>query len=693
MRPDILNPLFAPVSTLPGVGPRIAAAIEHCAGPLVIDLLWHLPSGLIDRRFSPTIAEAPAGVIVTLKVRVESHHKPAVRRLPYKVRCSDKSGELFLVFFHAHEKYLLKNLPIGEIRVVSGRTERYGDEIQLAHPDHIVREDQIENLLNVEPTYPLTAGLNSKPLSKAIRAALARAPDLPEWSDPAYLARQHWPAWKTALKAAHQPRGEANLEPNSSIRERLAYDELLANQMALALLRASLQRGKGRETKGDGRLREIVAARLPFSLTDGQILAIQEIEADLGQPHRMLRLLQGDVGSGKTLVALFAMLIVVEAGAQAALMAPTELLARQHFATLEILLAESTVTVVLLTGHGKKSERDAALTRFASGEVDIAVGTHALFQSGVEFSDLAMAVVDEQHRFGVHQRMALAAKGKEVDVLVMTATPIPRTLMLTAYGDLQSSRLPEKPAGRAGIETRVLPIERLVDVLTGIRRAVESGARVYWICPLVEESEAVDLAAVTERHGQLKNIFGARVGLVHGRLKSDEKEAVMSAFAAGALDVLVATTVIEVGIDVPGATIMVIEHAERFGLAQLHQLRGRVGRSDKPGNCLLLYAPPLGETARARLEILRETDDGFRIAEEDLKLRGAGELLGTRQSGLPKLRLADLARHGELLATARDDARLIMERDPKLKSERSQALRILLYLFERDAAARYLRSA
>ena len=693
MRPDILNSLFAPVSTLPGVGPRIAAAIEHCAGPLVVDLLWHLPSGLIDRRFSPTIAEAPPGVTVTLKVRVETHHKPAVRRLPYKVRCSDESGELFLVFFHAHEKYLLQNLPIGEIRVVSGRTERYGDEIQLVHPDHIVREDEIESLISVEPTYRLTAGLNSKPLAKAIQAALACAPDLPEWNDPAYLARQHWPAWKTALIAAHQPQIEENLEPNSSMRERLAYDELLANQMALALLRASLQRVKGRETKGDGRLREIVAGRLPFSLTAGQILAIQEIEADLGQPHRMLRLLQGDVGSGKTVVALFAMLIAVEAGAQATLMAPTELLARQHFATLKKLLAESSVTVALLTGRANKSERETTLTRFASGEVDIAVGTHALFQSGVEFSDLAVAVVDEQHRFGVHQRMTLAAKGKEVDVLVMTATPIPRTLMLTAYGDLQSSRLLEKPAGRAAIETRVLPIERLDEVVSGIQRAVESGARVYWICPLVEESETVDLAAVAERHGQLKNTFGARVGLVHGRLKSDEKDVVMSAFALGALDVLVATTVIEVGIDVPDATIMVIEHAERFGLAQLHQLRGRVGRSDKPGNCLLLYAPPLGETARARLEILRETDDGFRIAEEDLKLRGAGELLGTRQSGLPELRLADLSRHGELLATARDDARLIMERDPELKSERSQALRILLYLFERDAAARYLRSA
>ena len=693
MRPDILNPLFAAVSVLPGVGPRIAKAINTCAGPLVVDLLWHLPSGLIDRSFSPSIADAPPGVIVTLKVKIDSHHKPAVRRLPYKVRCSDESGELTLVFFHSHEKYLLETLPIGEIRVVSGRTERYDDDIQLVHPDHIVPESEIAALQGIEPVYRLTAGLNLKPLSKAVNAALERAPEMPEWCDPAYLERQGWPAWNEALLAAHRPESEADLLPESIARQRLAYDELLANQMALALLRASLQRVTGREISGDGRLRDAVRARLPFTLTAGQETAIEEITADLAQPHRMLRLLQGDVGSGKTVVALFALLVAVEAGAQGALMAPTELLARQHFATLEKLLGDCGVTIALLTGRAKRSERAAAMEKLAKGDIDIAIGTHALFQSEVEFADLAVAVVDEQHRFGVHQRMTLAAKGKGVDVLVMTATPIPRTLMLTAFGDLQCSRLNEKPAGRAPIATRVLPLLRLGEVIDGIKRAVKSGARVFWVCPLVEESEAVDLAAAEERHAQLQNIFTARAGLVHGRMKSAEKEAAMSAFASGAVDILVATTVIEVGIDIPEATIMVIEHAERFGLAQLHQLRGRVGRSDKAGHCLLLYAPPLGETARARLEIMRETDDGFRIAEEDLKLRGAGELLGTRQSGLPELRLADLAHHGDLLATARDDARLILARDPELKSERSQALRVLLYLFERDAAARYLRSA
>jgi len=693
MRPEILNPLFASVKTLPGVGPRIAKAIEHCAGPLITDLLWHLPTGLIDRRFSPSVADAPEGVIVTLKLRIESHHKPRTKRLPYKVRCSDESGALDLVFFHAHEKYLLERLAVGEVRIVSGRTERYGEDIQIVHPDHITPEEEIESVQNVEPVYPLTAGLNLKPLSKAIGVALERTPELPEWCDAAYMARQNWPSWKQAILLAHGPHEEADLTPQSPARQRLAYDELLANQLALMLLRATMQRTTGRTTEGDGRLRQAVNKRLPFTLTAGQERAISEIEADLMAPHRMLRLLQGDVGSGKTVVALFTLLIAVEAGAQGVLMAPTEMLARQHLATLEPLLAESGVSTALLTGRGKKSERESILASLVVGDIDILIGTHALFQSDVEFSNLAVAVVDEQHRFGVHERMTLAAKGKEVDVLVMTATPIPRTLMLTAYGDLHSSRLTEKPDGRATVATRALPNGRIEEVIAGVVRAVKSGAKVYWICPLVEESEAVDLAAAEDRHVALGRIFGTRVGLVHGRMKSDEKDACMLAFESGALDIVVATTVIEVGIDVPDATVIVIEHAERFGLAQLHQLRGRVGRGNKPGICLLLYAPPLSATAQARLEILRETDDGFRIAEEDLKLRGAGELLGTRQSGLPQLRIADLACHSELLATACDDARLILERDPELQSARGEALRALLYLFERNAAARYLRSA
>ncbi len=691
-RPQVLYPLFADVTALPGVGSRLAKLIAKVAGPCVADLLWHLPTGLIDRRFAPTVANAPSGRIATITVRVEAHLPPGGRRRPYKVRCADDTGTLHLVFFHAREAYLREALPVGETRVVSGRVDRFGAEVQMVHPDHIAPLADLASLQTVEPVYRLTEGLTLKPLAKAIGAALERAPDLDEWLDPPFLQRQGWPPWQAALRAAHAPPDEAGLEPSGAGRSRLAYDELLANQLALALVRAHQKRQPGRPLQGDGRLRARVSEALTYLLTGSQRRAIEEIAADMAEPGRMLRLLQGDVGSGKTVVALFAMLLAIEAGTQAALMAPTEILVRQHYAVLAPLAAAAGLRIGLLTGRDKGKARDAVLAGLAAGEVTLAVGTHALFQKGVEFRDLGLAVIDEQHRFGVHQRLTLGAKGRGVDMLVMTATPIPRTLMLTAYGDMEVSRLTEKPAGRRPITTRALPLARLDEVVAAVRRAADGGAKIFWVCPLVEESEAIDLAAAAERKVELESRLGERIGLVHGRMKGAEKDAAMAAFAKGPVDVLVATTVIEVGIDVPEATVIVIEHAERFGLAQLHQLRGRIGRGDADSTCLLVYAQPLGETARARLNILRETDDGFRIAEEDLRLRGAGELLGTRQSGLPAFRLADLAVHDELLAAARDDARLILARDPELATPRGRALRTLLYLFERDAAVKLLRS-
>ncbi len=692
MRPDVLFPLFAPVTALPGVGPRIAALIERVAGPHVVDLLWHLPSGIIDRRYAPKVAEAPPGTIATLKVLVETHLPPVNPRQPYKVRCSDETGFLHLVFFHAHADYLKKTLPEGEERVVSGKVERYGNEVQMTHPDHIGTLAELDRLQAVEPVYPGTAGLTRKTLGKAIRAALERTRELDEWAEPSLVRERGWPTWRAALAQAHSPEGVAALEPDHPARARLAYDELLASQLALALGRARQRRLKGRPVAGDGRLRARVVGALPFSLTGSQLRAVDEIVADMKAEARMLRLLQGDVGSGKTVVALLAMLNAVEAGAQAALMAPTEILARQHHRTIAPLVEAAGVDLALLTGRDKGKARRAVIDGLASGATPLVVGTHALFQEDVAFKDLALAVIDEQHRFGVHQRLTLTAKGGLVDVLVMTATPIPRTLQMAVYGDLDDSRLTEKPAGRGPVDTRALPLSRLDEVVAATRRAVDRGAKVFWVCPLVDESEAVDLAAAKARHAALARVFGERVGLVHGRMKSAAKDAVMAAFAAGPVDILVATTVIEVGIDVPEATVMVIEQAERFGLAQLHQLRGRVGRGAKPSTCLMLYAAPLGEAARARLNILRETDDGFRIAEEDLKIRGGGEVLGTRQSGLPAFRLADLGAHEALLAVARDDARLALNRDAELESERGRALRTLLYLFERDAAVKLLRS-
>ena len=691
LRPEVLFPLYAPVITLPGVGPRLGKLFERLAGPSVVDLLWHLPTGIIDRRLSPKVREASAGTIATLTVQVDGH-LPGHGKRPYRVRCRDDTGFLHLVFFHAKADYLARQLPLGATRIVSGRVEHFNNEIQITHPDYILSPEEASQLKAIEPVYGLTTGLTLRMVQKAVTAALGRTRDLPEWLDPALQRRQGWPDWHAALLQAHAPESEDALAPSALARQRLAYDELLANQLAIALVRASNKRLPGRRITGDGRLRRPTIEALPFGLTGSQLQALAEIDGDMAAPARMMRLLQGDVGSGKTVVALMAMLNAVECGGQAVLMAPTEILCRQHLATIETLAALSGVAVTLLTGREKGRARRDILDSLASGAAQIVIGTHALFQSEVAFHDLALAVIDEQHRFGVEQRMALSAKGSAVDILVMTATPIPRTLLLTSYGDLDASLLREKPAGRKSIATRTIPLSRLDEVVAAAERALARGTKIYWICPLVEESEMVDLADAEARYAQLSALFGNRVGLVHGRMKGPEKDRVMAAFAEGDVGLLVATTVVEVGVDVRKATIMVIEHAERFGLAQLHQLRGRVGRGDAASSCLLLYAAPLGETAKARLSIMRESDDGFRIAEEDLRLRGGGELLGTRQSGMPELRLADLASHQDLLAIAQDDARLILTRDPELKSPRGEALRTLLYLFQRDAAVRFVRA-
>ncbi|WP_226781060.1 ATP-dependent DNA helicase RecG [Oceaniglobus trochenteri] len=690
-RPEALFPLFAALTTLEGIGPKTAQALAQIDVEKPRDLLFTLPHSGIDRRRRETVRDVDAPAVATVEVEVGRHILPASRGRPYRVEVMDAQTTFQLVFFHAREDYLKRQLPVGARRVVSGRVEVFDGIAQMVHPDHMVPPDEGAAIPQYEPVYPLTSGVTQRLMARGARAALERAPDLAEWIDPHLLTREGWPAWHAALSRAHSPEGAGDLSPDAPARRRLAYDELLAHQLTLALARADRARARGMETRATGRLQSKVLKSLPYEPTSAQSRAIAEISADMAAATRMNRLLQGDVGAGKTLVALMALLVAVEAGGQGVMMAPTEILARQHLEGLQPLAEEAGVVLEILTGRDKGGERAAKLAALAAGDIQILVGTHAVFQKDVVFADLRLAVVDEQHRFGVRQRLDLGAKGRAADVLVMTATPIPRSLALAQYGDMEVSVLDEKPPGRKPITTALVNTARIDDVVARLRAAIEAGRQAYWVCPLVEESETVDLTSAQERFKRLRAALGDdAVGLIHGQMPPAEKDAAMARFVSGQTSVLVATTVIEVGVNVPNATIMVIERAESFGLAQLHQLRGRVGRGSAASTCLLLFQAPLGETGRRRLEILRETEDGFRIAEEDLAMRGAGDLIGHAQSGLPRFRIADLERQTALMVTAQSDARNLLQDDPKLTGPRGQAARHLLWLMEQDKAIRLI---
>jgi ATP-dependent DNA helicase RecG len=681
---DKLAPILAELTTLPGVGPTLAALLAKAAGgPRVLDLLFHLPQAYVDRRERPTIRTARPGQVATLAVEVVRLEAPATLRQPWRVVVGDGTGFAELVFFKRHP--VLDRLRPGMRVLASGKVDSFGDRLSMVHPDHLVPADKPARLPEVEPVWPLTAGLSAWQVRKAMAGALQLLPNLPEWHDPPLLRREQWPGFAVALRALQAP---AEL-PAPLPRARLAYDELLANQLALALVRERRRARAGRSLPGDGRLRGQALARFGHEPTPSQAAALDEIDADLAAPSRMLRLLQGDVGSGKTLVAALAMLRAVEAGTQAALMAPTEVLAHQHHATLSRFVP---VPVALLTGAVKGAPRRRVLAGLADGSVPIVVGTHALFQPGVTFRDLGLAVIDEQHRFGVDQRLLLGAKGERTDVLVMTATPIPRTLVMTQWGDMAVSRLTEKPAGRLPVRTTLHSLSNLPELADAVARALDGGAQIYWVCPLVAESEVVDIAAAEARFADLRARFGPAIGLVHGQQEPAARERTLAAFAAGRIRLLVATTVVEVGVDVPQANVMVIEHAERFGLAQLHQLRGRVGRSTAQSFCLLLHDDVLPEPSRRRLTLLRDTENGFTIADEDFRARGGGDVLGTRQSGAPEFRLADPVQHEALLHMAHRDAAVLLANDPELKSPRGHAVRLLLQLFRRPEGARALLS-
>lgn len=712
MRHPSLFHLFTPVSRIKGVGPSMSealvrllpAATQRAGGglPIIRDLLFHLPSSMIDRRITYPLCEAQDGAVATFVVTVQEHLPPKNSRFskkPYKVICSNSTGELTLVFFNAREDYITKALPVGQQRVVSGKVENFDYQLQMTHPDIIAPISELAEVQKPEAVYPLTVGMTSRRVAKLVDEALDKMPELPEWQTAATIS------FKQALVALHHPESEEALSPNHPARVRLVYDEIFAHQLQLALLRRKMSAQAGVVIKGDESLTMLLIKSLPYTLTNGQQQVLAEIAKDLASGKRMVRLLQGDVGSGKTIVALLAMLKVVEQGLQCALMAPTELIARQHYEVISKLVASCQLPVasVLLTGSVTAKEREEVLAKIKSAEAKIIIGTHALFQEKVEFKNLSFVVIDEQHRFGVEQRMALTRKGDTPHILHMTATPIPRSLTMMIYGDMECSLLTEKPANRKPIATRLIPRSRYAEVVERLGAALARGEKAYWICPLVDDAQNIngdaDIAAATLRYTEFKKRFGDNVSLVHGRMKAEERNAHMQKFAEGEGQLLVATTVVEVGVDVKDATIMVIEQAERFGLSQLHQLRGRVGRGEKESACVLLYSDegrrqeargtseslmPNASGLLPRLSVLRQTEDGFKIAEEDLKLRGGGELLGVRQSGMMNTIFVDIGAHHPLIIKARDEAKALLDADPELKTERGQAAQILLQLFERE---------
>ncbi|UVI39102.1 ATP-dependent DNA helicase RecG [Qipengyuania spongiae] len=685
MRPDILNPLFAETETLDGVGPKMKKPLDRLGLTRVRDVLYHLPERFVSRRAVTDLDEAGEGENIVVALTVTEHRSSRNARAPYRVLAQDAKGNVLSLTYFGRASYTArKQLPVGEKRWVAGKLERYGDMLQIVHPDHVLEEGG-ESLGHLcEPVYRLSEGLTQPRVAGLVAQSLAKAPELPEWIEAQQADREDWPDWRDALNLAHK-------SENPKARDRLAYDELLANSLALMLVRADNRRRRGQALMGDGRYRDKLA--LPFPLTGAQQRSIAEIEGDLAQEAPMLRLLQGDVGAGKTVVALEAMLIAVEAGAQAAMLAPTELLARQHYETLRRMATPTGAEVALFTGRDKGRARESILMGLLDGSIDIVVGTHAIFQDKVAYRNLALVVIDEQHRFGVGQRLMLAGKGRRAPhVLAMTATPIPRTLTLAQYGELDVSKLDELPPGRQAIDTVVMGQERIGALVDRLASQFGEGRQAYWVCPMVREMDGPeDVAAAEARYAALGERFGKDVVLVHGQLAPELKDAAMERFASGDAKLLVATTVIEVGVDVPNATLMVIEQAERFGLAQLHQLRGRVGRGSEKSFCVLLHGENLSETAQERLKLMRQTQDGFLLSEEDLRLRGGGELLGTRQSGDAAFQIADLEQITRLLPTAHDDARLLMERDGGLEGERGEAARTLLYLFERDFGVRTLR--
>ena len=669
--------LFSSVKKIKGVGPVISKKLSDKGIENKIDLFLNLPTGAIDRRFCPKLDQLEVGVISTIFVRPVKYTIPRFRNLPNRVTCKDEYGSIDIIFFNSRESYIKQILPLNEEVVISGKVGFYKNKYQMTNPDYIQSIDREKDITKIMAKYSSVAGISPKTIQKIYKEEIEKLKDIGEWHSQDFLKKMDWPTWYDAIYNLHNPVNVSDVNKESKFYQRLAFDEIFSNFLIFSEIKKRIKKliKVSKVIDEDNLLR--IKKMLPFTLTESQQGALKEILTDISSERKMLRVLQGDVGSGKTAVAMIAAYLTVKSGYQVAFLCPTELLAKQHFLLFKKILENENLSVQLLTSKIKSSEQADTRFQLSQNKIDIVVGTHSLFQEKTTFNNLGLIVIDEQHKFGVQQRINLSLKGSvNTDVLLMTATPIPRTLILTNYGDMDISTINEKPFNNTTINTLAKPAEQMDDVIVFLKKRLDENDQVYWVTPLIEESEKLKLTPAVKRYEYLKKKLKIEVGLVHGAMKNEDKNKIMEDFISGKIKVIVSTTVIEVGIDNQNANTMIIENCERFGLSQLHQLRGRVGRGKLDAYCLLLYSKNIGTNGKKRIQILRSSLDGFYISEEDLKLRGFGDIIGYKQSGEKDFIIADPAYHSDLFQLAKEEIENLENKDVKLEEHFTQLLKI-----------------
>ena len=658
------NFLFKDVSTIDGVGKKLSVYLKKKKIEKVNDLLWNLPYSFTDRSETVTLDRLEIGKIFTIKIKVLKYNFPRIRNLPSRVFCKDELGEIDLIFFNSREGYIRKILPLNEWVVVSGKINFYKNKYQITNPTYVEKIEQIELVQKIIPKYSLTEGLSEKIYSKIIEKVFNKIPHIDEWHDKNFIKKMNFLSWKDSIQKLHNSQIEKDL--NSRYLKRLAYDEIFANFLFNSNNRKKIKKIKKNKKIFKKKYSSTLIKSLPYNLTNGQKRIVDEIEVDLMSSQRMFRILQGDVGSGKTIISIMAALDTIEAGYQCGLMAPTAILAEQHYLLFKKLIEKTSLNInfSLLTGKINLKERKKILDDLKSNKIQFLIGTHALFQKTITFNKLGLVIIDEQHKFGVKQRINFAKKGgTNCDVLLMSATPIPRTMMMSIYGDMDTSRLMEKPIQRKKIKTLSKPENKIDDLWPFIKKKILAQEQIFWVCPLIEDSNKLDFSSTAKLFALLNKKFDKKVGIIHGSLDQDQKDKVLKEFLNNKISILVSTTVIEVGIDFPNATVIVVENANKFGLAQIHQLRGRIGRGNKPGTCILMFKKQLSQNARKRIQILKSSDDGFYIAEEDMRLRGYGDIIGFKQSGIKLFKVADPVHHEDLFKLAQENINILSDEE------------------------------